>query len=149
MAFIPFKYYIYILSINWFGTMPTVSACRLDLLVDDEAKLVGFAASVLQISEYELFRIAYQKWFDHSISENRLDALFKDYLASTTVPYWVNDFARKAHEKFKAGELNYKDYGIKRRVCDRRTKITGWIIITLLAILMSIYSYLITSYPAY
>ena len=129
--------------------MPTISAYRVDLLVDDEAKLVGFAAAVLQISEYELFRLAYQKWFDHPISENRLDALFKDYLASTTVPYWVNDFARKAHEKFKAGELNYKDYGIKRRVCDRRTKITGWIIITFLAILMSIYSYLITSYPAY
>ena len=107
------------------------------------------AAGVLQISEYELFRIAYQGWFDHPISENRLDSLFKDYLANNDAPYWVNDFARKAHEKFKAGELNYKDYGIKRRVCDRRTKIKGWIIISFLLILMLIYSYLISQYSSY
>ncbi|MEN8233203.1 MAG: hypothetical protein ABFR35_11090 [Thermodesulfobacteriota bacterium] len=119
------------------------------LIVDNEAKLIGFAAGVLQISEYELFRIAYQVWFDHPISENRLDYLFKDYLANNDAPYWVNDFARKAHEKFKAGELNYKDYGIKRRVCDRRTKMKGWIIISFLIILMLIYSYLISQYPSY
>ena len=129
--------------------MPTISACRLDILVDDETKLVGFAASVLQISEYELFRIAYQNWFDRPISENRLDILFKDYLKSCSAPFWVNDFARKAYEKFQAGELNYKDYGIKRRVCDRKTKITGWVIITFLVILLSIYSFLITQYPSY
>jgi len=129
--------------------MPTISACRLDFLVDDETKLIGFIASVLQISEYELFRIAYLKWFDHPISENRLDFLFKDYLANDDAPYWVNDFVRKAHEKFKAGELNYKDYGIKRRVCDRRTKVKGWIIISFLIILMLIYSYVISQYPSY
>jgi len=129
--------------------MPTISACRLDLLVDDAAKLVGFAASVLQISEYELFRIAHQNWFNRPISDNRLDILFKDYLSHGDAPYWVNDFARKAHDKFKAGKLDYREYGIKRRVCNRRTKITGWIIITFLAILMSVYSYLITRYPPY
>ena len=129
--------------------MPTISACRLDILVDDETKLVGFAASVLQISEYELFSIAYQNWFNHPLSENRLDTMFKDYLASGDPPYWVNDFSRKVHEKFKAGELNYKDYGIKRRYCDRRTRITGWMIIAFLLILMAIYSYLITRYPSY
>ena len=129
--------------------MPTVSASRLDFLVDDEPKLIGFMAGVLQISEYEVFRIAYQNWFDHPITESRLDSLFKDYLASCEAPFWVNDFARKAHEKFKAGELNYEDYGIKRRVCDRRTKTTGWIIITFLVILMSIYSYLIAYYASY
>ena len=129
--------------------MPTVSASRLDFLVDDEAKLISLVAGILQISEYELFRIAYLHWFDHSISEKRLDSLFKDYLATNDAPYWVNDFSRKVHEKFKAGELNYKDYGIKRRVCDRRTKITGWVIIAFLAILITIYSYLIVQYPPY
>ena len=129
--------------------MPTISACRLDLLVDDETKLVGFTAGVLQISEYEVFRIAHLKWFDRPISDKRLDSLFREYLASGETPYWVNDFARKVHEKFKAGELNYKDYGIQRRVCDRRTKIKGWTIITCLLILLVLYSYLISSYPSY
>ena len=129
--------------------MPTISACRLDLLVDNEAKLIGFAASALQISEYELFRLAYQKWYGRTIADNRLDYLFKDYLKSCSAPFWVNDFARNAYEKFQAGKLDYKDYGIKRRVCDRKTKITGWIIITFLIILLSIYSFLITQYPSY
>lgn len=129
--------------------MPTVSASRLEFLVDDELKLIGFVSGLLQISEYELFRIAYLNWFNKPISENRLDSLFKDYLAHGELPYWVNDFSRKAHEKFKAGELNYKDYGITRRPSNRRTKITGWIIISFLLILMLIYSYLISHYPSY
>ena len=129
--------------------MPSISACRLDFLVDDETKLIGLVSGILQISEYEIFRIAYQRWFDHAISEKRLDSLFKDYLMSGLAPYWVNDFARKAHEKFLAGELDYKDYGITRRVCDRKTKIKGWIIITFLLILMSLYSYVISQSASY
>jgi hypothetical protein len=132
-----------------FGTMPTISACRLDFLIDDETKLIGFISAILQISEYELFRIAHQYWFNQPISETRLDILFKDYLANGSTPYWVNDFARKAHEKFKAGELNYKDYGIKRRVCDRKTKIKGWLLTVFLLILMVLYSIMITWYPSY
>ena len=129
--------------------MPTISASRLDFLVDNETKLIGFIAGLLQISEYEIFRIAHQRWFNHPISENRLDSLFKEYLATSDVPYWVNDFVRKAHEKFKAGELHCKDYGIKRRVCDRRTKIKGWIIISCLLIFLTIYSYIIANYASY
>ena len=129
--------------------MPTVSSSRLNFLVDDEMKLIGFIATVLQISEYELFGIAYLTWHNHPISETRLDSLFKEYLATSDAPYWVNDFARKAHEKFLAGKLNYKDYGITRRVCDRRTKIKGWIIISFLLILMSLYSYVISQYASY
>ena len=129
--------------------MPSISACRLDILLDNEAKLIGFAASVLQISEYELFRIAYRNWFSQPITETRLDALFKEYLSSCEAPYWVNDFARKVHEKFRDGTLNYLDYGIKRRVCDRRTKIKGWIIITFLLLFLLLYSYLIAHYSSY
>jgi hypothetical protein len=129
--------------------MPTISASRLDFLIDDETKLIGFISAVLQISEYELFRIAYQNWFNRPIPEKRLDILFKDYLADNSTPYWVNDFVRKAHEDFKAGKLNYKDYGIKRRVCDRRSKIKGWLITFFLIILMLLYSIMITRYPSY
>ena len=129
--------------------MPTISSCRLDVLVDDETKLVGFMAAVLQISEYELFRIAYRSWHDHPVAETRLDALFKEYLATGDVPYWVNDFTRKAHEKFLAGELDYRDYGITRRVCDRKTKTTGWAIIAALLVLMLIYSILVANYTSY
>lgn len=129
--------------------MPTISACRLDFLVDDETKLVVFIAGLLQISEYELFRISYQQWFNRPISESRLETLFKDYLAHGNPPYWVNDFARKAHEKFKAGVLNYKDYGIKRRVCDRRTRIKGWLITAFLLVFLIFYTILITRYPSY
>ena len=129
--------------------MPTSSASRLDFLLDDEVKLIGFMAGVLQISEYEFFRIAHQNWFDRPVSEKRLESLFIDYLGTGDAPYWVNDFARKTHDKFKAGKLNYKDYGIKRRAINRRTKITGWIIISFLLVLMLIYSYLISRYVPY
>lgn len=129
--------------------MPTISASRLDFLIDSDAKRIGFMAGVLQISEYEFFRIAHQNWFDRPVSEKRLESLFVDYLTTGEAPFWVNDFARKTHEKFKACELDYRDYGIVRRVIDRRTKIIGWIIIICLTILISIYSYVISRYIPY
>lgn len=128
--------------------MPTISACRLDFLVDDDTKLIGFIAAVLQISEYEIFRIAYLHWFSHPITINALDSLFKEYLATGEAPYWVNDFVRKAHEKFIAGKLNYREYGITRRVCDRRTKVKGWLLIIFLVLLIIVYSMLITRLPS-
>ena len=129
--------------------MPTISSCRLDFLVDDETKLIGFIAAVLQISEYELFRIAYKNWHDHPVSDKRLDALFREYLSTGDVPYWVNDFTRKAHEKFLAGELDYREFGITRRVCDRKTKKVGWVIISALLVLMLFYSFIISNYASY
>jgi hypothetical protein len=129
--------------------MPTISACRLDFLVDDEVKLIGFISTILQVSEYEFFRIAYQGWFNRPITEKRLDVLFKDYLATGSVPYWVNDFARKAHEKFKAGELDYRDFGITRRVCDRKTKIKGWLITGFLLLLLIFYSIMLITSASY
>ena len=129
--------------------MPTISACRLDVLVDDDIKLIGFISALLQISEYEFFRIAYQSWFNRPIIEKRLNILFKDYLATGSVPYWVNDFARKAHEKFRAGKLDYRDYGIKRRVCDRRTKIKGWLITGFLLLLLIFYSIMLITSASY
>jgi hypothetical protein len=129
--------------------MPTISACRLDFLVDDEVKLIGFISTILQVSEYEFFRIAYQSWFNRPITEKRLDVLFKDYLATGSVPYWVNDFARKAHEKFKAGELDYRDFGITRRVCDRKTKIKGWLITGFLLLLLIFYSIMLITSASY
>ena len=129
--------------------MPTISASRLSFLVDDEEKLIGFTSGILQISEYDFFRIAHQNWYNRSISEPQLDYLFRDYLVTDNAPFWVNDFARKVHEKFKAGELDYKEYGIVRRPSDRRTKITGWLIIGFLIVLITVYSYMITDYAAY
>lgn len=129
--------------------MPTISACRLEFLVDDETKLIGFIAAYLQISEYELFRIAHKNWFNRPITENRLDVIFKEYLACGEAPFWVNDFARKAQERLKTGKLNYKDYGIERRACDRRSKIKGWLITFLLYVFLLLYSILITGYPSY
>jgi hypothetical protein len=129
--------------------MPTISACRLDFLVDDEVKLIGFISTILQVSEYEFFSIAYQGWFNRPITEKRLDVLFKDYLATGSVPYWVNDFARKAHEKFKAGELDYRDFGITRRVCDRKTKIKGWLITGFLLLLLIFYSIMLITSASY
>ena len=128
--------------------MPTVSACRLDILLDNEMKLNGFIAAILQISEYELFRIAYRQWFNQPIPENRLDAIFKEYIVTGEAPYWVHDFTRKAHEKFKAGTLDYRDYGIKRRVCDRRSKVTGWLITALLLEVLLLYTYLLVRYTS-
>ena len=86
--------------------MPPFSASRLDFLVDDEAKLIGFMAGVLQISEYEFFRIAYQNWFNHQITEQRLDFLFKDFRKLQILKRNLNRVTEDTRRVWK----NYRDF---------------------------------------
>ncbi len=110
---------------------------------ENENSGVSHVASALQITEYEVFQIAYIQWFGQTLSTPSLDKYFAIYVKNDVVPFWVNDFVRKASEKFEAGTLDRSDYNIKPRSSSLHNKIIGWIIIILLAILMALYCYII------
>lgn len=61
----------------------------------DHTEDVLFAASLLDISEFELFSIAYRAWHCDSASEQYLERYFAPYMFHGRVPVWVQQFTRQ------------------------------------------------------
>ncbi len=62
-------------------------------LTDDQ--LLYKAASLLGVSEFQLFADAWQAWYDEKPSEKRIEPYFVEFLAHSLVPFWVRSHVRK------------------------------------------------------
>ena len=71
------------------------------------------AASVLRVSEFEVFRLAYREWFGRLAVDGEIDAIFGRYVAQAIVPMWVRDFTRKIVRLSEQGRLNVSEFGIQ------------------------------------
>lgn len=60
----------------------------------DEAANVMLAAELLELTEFELFRAAYQAWHRESASEAHIERQFVPYMFEGKVPFWVRQFTR-------------------------------------------------------
>ena len=73
------------------------------------------SAGLLEVSEFQVFRMAYKSWFGEPAGESDLRALdryFFDYLYRDRVPPWVRAFTREVVRRERAGALDLADYGI-------------------------------------
>lgn len=70
---------------------------------DDEfrrrTRLVSQAARSLRISEYVLFRNAYERWHGHPPSDTQLERIFVRFLYSAQLPRWVEEYAQLVMEQ--------------------------------------------------
>jgi hypothetical protein len=73
------------------------------------------AAAILDITEYELFRLAYERWHGAQIDEQSLEPFFVAYMFKETVPPWVRDFARLVQRHSKRGTLDCQEMGVDLR----------------------------------
>lgn len=73
------------------------------------------AAAILDISEYELFRLAYERWHGAGIDEQALEPFFVAYMFKDTVPLWVRDFARLVQRQSQRGTLDFQEMGVNLR----------------------------------
>lgn len=79
----------------------------------DGAGGVVKAASVLHISEYEVFRIAYRHWFGQPAPDDELRAIFDTYVDARTVPLWVRAYVRRVRKHWQAGKLDPREFGVE------------------------------------
>ncbi|NOX20420.1 MAG: hypothetical protein GXO99_04065 [Nitrospirae bacterium] len=101
----------------------------------DEVQEVVNAASMLQVSEYRFFEIAYEHWYGSKVEEKRLKPYYERYFNSGEVPPWVRHLARRVLSEAQRGVLNPEDYGIKPQKATLKMKIKGILIFILLALL--------------
>lgn len=66
-------------------------ATRRDITNDTQTVLT--AAYALDISEFELFHLAYQNWHGQRAETRQLEAVFVGYLFEAKIPHWVRHFA--------------------------------------------------------
>ena len=74
------------------------------------------AAAILDITEYELFRLAYERWYGEQVDENALEPFFVAYMFKDVVPLWVRYFSRLVHRRSQLGTLDAKELGVDSRL---------------------------------
>jgi hypothetical protein len=62
---------------------------------ETDAEQVVYTATVLNVSEFRLFELAYQDWFGETGAEASLEAAYMAYVVCGTTPIWVRNYARK------------------------------------------------------
>lgn len=74
------------------------------------------ASSLLQITEFHLFELAFQRWFGREAREAELERCFARYMFAAKAPFWVRQFCRDVAAKESDGMLNPRDFGVLPRV---------------------------------
>jgi len=95
---------------------------------DDSCKdliAVAVSASLLQVSEFKCFQVAYEQWFGHELDEQSMENIFSTYLKELSVPHWVRHFTRKVFYLEVQGKLNPEDFNIFRPKNTRKDRIRG------------------------
>ena len=64
------------------------------MMNDNTEQAVSFAANILEISEYELFCIAWHEWHGQEPNQDDIDQEFGAFLDCGSVPFYVASYVR-------------------------------------------------------
>jgi len=66
--------------------------------IDEDAEQLAYVTSVLNVSVYRLFELAYEDWFGESANEGYLEAVYMPYVVFGTMPIWLRNYVRKTSQ---------------------------------------------------
>ena len=78
----------------------------------DERSVLA-AAAILDITEYDLFHLAYRRWHGQAANDKLLEPFFVAYMFRRVVPLWVRDFSRLVERLDDRGELDPGGLGVR------------------------------------
>ncbi|MDX1540668.1 MAG: hypothetical protein R3349_04630 [Geminicoccaceae bacterium] len=81
---------------------------------DDVADVLE-AAALLQVTEFEFFRLAYRTWYGVEIGDDGLERYYLPYMFNKRVPSWVRHLAREVVGRADRGELDPRAFGVMPR----------------------------------
>ncbi|NIR28368.1 MAG: hypothetical protein GWN84_03375 [Gammaproteobacteria bacterium] len=70
------------------------------------------ASAILEITEFRLFELAYERWFGKPAVEKEIERFFVGYMFRSIVPHWVRQFCRDVLTLDAAGKLVPRDFGV-------------------------------------
>jgi hypothetical protein len=80
----------------------------------DAPDAVMDAAALLDVTEFDLFRLAYRRRFGRQPGEDMLEKVFADYMLRGQVPAWVIIVCREVIDSEKRGALDAEALGAGR-----------------------------------
>lgn len=70
------------------------------------------AAALLDITEYDVFHLAYARWHGDRADEGTMEPFFVAYMFHDVVPLWVRHFARLVQDLASMGTLDRTALGV-------------------------------------
>ena len=71
------------------------------------------ASGILEITEFELFGIAYTRWYGKRVGDIVIEPFFNNYMFHDIVPFWVREFTRLVLRLDQEGILEPHRLGIQ------------------------------------
>ncbi len=116
---------------------------------NDKGQEVVNAASLLQISEYQFFQIAYYRWFGRKDREKDIEEAFNAYLEEDLVPYWVRHLSRRVIALNERRMLRIEEFGIPPPETSSRLRIKGLLFIMIITAVLLVLILLLRDYPSF
>ncbi len=77
---------------------------------------VAETAGLLEITEFELFRLAWRDWYGREARQAELEACFTPFMFGDEVPFWLRRYCARIEAESRAGQLDPAQLGIPRLV---------------------------------
>jgi len=113
------------------------------------------ASALLEVTEFEFFKLAYRWWHGRDIGDRRTEAHYLPYMFRDQVPLWVRQFARHVLAEEEAGRLDPARYGVhprpvSQRMIDRGLRYCLWLVVVMAVFLtmLGAYEHLAPATPA-
>ena len=81
--------------------------------IPEDVSQVLETSSVLAVSEFQVFRLAYASWYGRDGDEKTLERHFAPYMFGERVPPWVRSFTRRVLDLERRGRLEPDALGVE------------------------------------
>jgi hypothetical protein len=81
---------------------------------NSDRRVVGDAANILQVGEFQLLQLAYRDWHGEEMPTRMVDQLFDSYMIDGVAPPWGRHYAREILRQESLGELDGQHRGYHR-----------------------------------
>lgn len=72
------------------------------------------ATALLDITEWDFFNLAYNRWHGEPAAEGIMEPIFAAYMFNDVVPLWARHFARLVERLYQRGVLDRQALGVDR-----------------------------------
>ncbi len=72
------------------------------------------ATALLDITEWDFFNLAYDRWHGEPAKDDIMEAIFAAYMFNDVVPPWARHFARLVERSERRGSLDKRALGVDR-----------------------------------
>ncbi|MHA1598075.1 MAG: hypothetical protein ACTSV1_05070 [Alphaproteobacteria bacterium] len=105
---------------------------------NEDTRAVTLAADALSLKEFDLFRLAHNRWFGHDATEKAIEAAFAAYMFHEQVPPWVRHLCRDVLTRQSLNRLDANELGADRYRPRDKVPRVGRLFLAIAAVLMLI-----------